>query len=134
MRVVREQSDFKTSFERAVSEAKSAFGDGTVFIERFLVPELIARLVMDDLDLKLVEDAIETIRQSRQFAEAFHEDPDDSTDALVRSLAIAAGGRVLDNFYRLDDDDGDVKPPTTSAPVTPQGGTPEKAIVISDSE
>jgi pyruvate carboxylase len=36
MRVVREQSDFKDSFERAVSEAKAAFGDGTVFIERFL--------------------------------------------------------------------------------------------------
>jgi pyruvate carboxylase len=36
MRVVREQSDFKTAFERAVSEAKAAFGDGTVFIERFL--------------------------------------------------------------------------------------------------
>ncbi|KAG6812824.1 hypothetical protein H0H92_016093 [Tricholoma furcatifolium] len=36
MRVVREQSDFKAAFERAVSEAKSAFGDGTVFIERFL--------------------------------------------------------------------------------------------------
>lgn len=36
MRVVREMSDFKSSFERAVSEAKSAFGDGTVFIERFL--------------------------------------------------------------------------------------------------
>ncbi|KDQ61608.1 hypothetical protein JAAARDRAFT_31071 [Jaapia argillacea MUCL 33604] len=36
MRVVREQSEFKSSFERAVSEAKSAFGDGTVFIERFL--------------------------------------------------------------------------------------------------
>ncbi|KAF5383530.1 hypothetical protein D9615_003694 [Tricholomella constricta] len=36
MRVVREQSNFKDSFERAVSEAKSAFGDGTVFIERFL--------------------------------------------------------------------------------------------------
>ncbi|KAK7056179.1 pyruvate carboxylase [Paramarasmius palmivorus] len=36
MRVVREQSDFKNSFERAVSEAKAAFGDGTVFIERFL--------------------------------------------------------------------------------------------------
>ncbi|KZT70750.1 pyruvate carboxylase [Daedalea quercina L-15889] len=36
MRVVREQSDFATAFERAVSEAKSAFGDGTVFIERFL--------------------------------------------------------------------------------------------------
>ncbi|KIY52892.1 pyruvate carboxylase [Fistulina hepatica ATCC 64428] len=36
MRVVREQADFKDAFERAVSEAKSAFGDGTVFIERFL--------------------------------------------------------------------------------------------------
>jgi len=36
MRVVREQSTFKEGFERAVSEAKSAFGDGTVFIERFL--------------------------------------------------------------------------------------------------
>ncbi|KAF8998596.1 pyruvate carboxylase [Cyathus striatus] len=36
MRVVKEQSEFKSSFERAVSEAKAAFGDGTVFIERFL--------------------------------------------------------------------------------------------------
>lgn len=36
MRVVRKQEDFKDSFERAVSEAKQAFGDGTVFIERFL--------------------------------------------------------------------------------------------------
>jgi pyruvate carboxylase len=36
MRVVREQSDFQNAFERAVSEARSAFGDGTVFIERFL--------------------------------------------------------------------------------------------------
>ncbi|KZV85709.1 pyruvate carboxylase [Exidia glandulosa HHB12029] len=36
MRVVREQAEFKDAFERAVSEAKSAFGDGTVFIERFL--------------------------------------------------------------------------------------------------
>ncbi|KAK4685694.1 pyruvate carboxylase, partial [Tremellales sp. Uapishka_1] len=36
MRVVRTQEEFKENFERAVSEAKSAFGDGTVFIERFL--------------------------------------------------------------------------------------------------
>ncbi|KAK2465629.1 hypothetical protein APHAL10511_002173 [Amanita phalloides] len=36
MRVVREHSDFEQSFARAVSEAKAAFGDGTVFIERFL--------------------------------------------------------------------------------------------------
>jgi pyruvate carboxylase len=36
MRVVREQSTLKDAFERATSEAKSAFGNGTVFIERFL--------------------------------------------------------------------------------------------------
>jgi len=36
MRVVRDQSTLKDSFERATSEAKSAFGNGTVFVERFL--------------------------------------------------------------------------------------------------
>jgi pyruvate carboxylase len=36
MRVVRNQEELKDSFERAVSEAKSAFGNGTVFVERFL--------------------------------------------------------------------------------------------------
>ncbi|MCJ1240618.1 pyruvate carboxylase [Varicellaria rhodocarpa] len=36
MRVVRKQEDLQDSFERATSEAKSAFGNGTVFVERFL--------------------------------------------------------------------------------------------------
>ena len=36
MRVVRDKESFKDNFVRAVSEAKAAFGDGTVFIERFL--------------------------------------------------------------------------------------------------
>jgi pyruvate carboxylase len=36
MRVVRKQEELKDSFERATSEAKSAFGNGTVFVERFL--------------------------------------------------------------------------------------------------
>ncbi|PGH32903.1 pyruvate carboxylase [[Emmonsia] crescens] len=36
MRVVREQGTLQDSFERATSEAKSAFGNGTVFVERFL--------------------------------------------------------------------------------------------------
>lgn len=36
MRVVREQESLQDSFERATSEAKSAFGNGTVFVERFL--------------------------------------------------------------------------------------------------
>ena len=36
MRVVREQENLEDSFSRATSEAKSAFGNGTVFVERFL--------------------------------------------------------------------------------------------------
>lgn len=36
MRVVRKQEDLKDSFERATSEALNAFGNGTVFVERFL--------------------------------------------------------------------------------------------------
>lgn len=36
MRVVREQKDLQDAFGRATSEAKSAFGNGTVFVERFL--------------------------------------------------------------------------------------------------
>lgn len=36
MRVVRSMDEFRSQFERAVSEARSAFGDPKVFIERFL--------------------------------------------------------------------------------------------------
>ncbi|KAB8336831.1 hypothetical protein FH972_021139 [Carpinus fangiana] len=36
MRVVREGDDLKDAFDRATSEAKNAFGNGTVFVERFL--------------------------------------------------------------------------------------------------
>ncbi|THC96833.1 hypothetical protein EYZ11_003712 [Aspergillus tanneri] len=36
MRVVRDQMELRDSFERATSEARSAFGNGTVFVERFL--------------------------------------------------------------------------------------------------
>lgn len=36
MRVVRGQDEFEQAFKSAVSEAKTAFGNGTVFIERFL--------------------------------------------------------------------------------------------------
>lgn len=36
MRVVRNQEEFAEAFQRATSEAKSAFGDGSCFIERYL--------------------------------------------------------------------------------------------------
>ncbi|GAA6036934.1 hypothetical protein JCM8097_006362 [Rhodosporidiobolus ruineniae] len=36
MRVVRDAESFESAFKNAVSEAKTAFGNGTVFVERFL--------------------------------------------------------------------------------------------------
>ncbi|MCB9595848.1 MAG: pyruvate carboxylase [Sandaracinaceae bacterium] len=36
MRVVRSEAELESSFDRARSEAQAAFGDGTVFIERFV--------------------------------------------------------------------------------------------------
>ena len=36
MRVVQEMSELKDSFQSASSEAKSFFGDGSVFIEKFI--------------------------------------------------------------------------------------------------
>lgn len=36
MRIVENESDFQQQMERAVSEARSAFGDGSVFIEKYV--------------------------------------------------------------------------------------------------
>lgn len=36
MRVVRDESEMESAFTRASSEAKAAFGDGTVFLEKFV--------------------------------------------------------------------------------------------------
>ena len=36
MRVVNNEAEFDEQMERAVSEAKSAFGDGSVFIEKYV--------------------------------------------------------------------------------------------------
>lgn len=36
MRVVKDMSEVEESFVRASSEAKAAFGDGSMFIEKFI--------------------------------------------------------------------------------------------------
>lgn len=49
MRVVENSKDFESQMERAVSEAKSAFGDGSVFIEKYIQsPRHIEIQVMAD--------------------------------------------------------------------------------------
>lgn len=49
MRIVEEAKDFEEQMKRAVSEAKSAFGDGAVFIEKFITsPKHIEIQILGD--------------------------------------------------------------------------------------
>lgn len=49
MRIVEKEGDFKEQLNRAVSEATSAFGDGSVFIERYIAsPRHIEIQIMAD--------------------------------------------------------------------------------------
>ena len=49
MRVVEKEADFEEQMDRAVSEAKSAFGDGSVFIEKYITsPKHIELQVLGD--------------------------------------------------------------------------------------
>lgn len=55
MRVVRKKEDLKESFERATSEAKAAFGNGAVFIEKFIEnPRHIEVQIMGDCEGNVV--------------------------------------------------------------------------------
>ncbi len=49
MRIVEAEADFEEQMQRAVSEAKSPFGDGAVFIEKFITsPRHIEIQVLGD--------------------------------------------------------------------------------------
>lgn len=55
MRVVENEDEFETQMERAISEAQSAFGDGSVFIEKFVgSPRHIEIQVMADMHGNIV--------------------------------------------------------------------------------
>lgn len=50
MRIVNDKSEFELQMERAISEAKSAFGDGSVFIEKYVSkPRHIEFQVLGDM-------------------------------------------------------------------------------------
>ena len=55
MRVVEEEKDLPEQMERAISEAKSAFGDGSVFVEKFITsPRHIEIQILGDQHGNLV--------------------------------------------------------------------------------
>lgn len=55
MRIVEAEQDFEEQMSRAVSEAKSAFGDGAVFIEKFITsPKHIEIQILGDMEGNIV--------------------------------------------------------------------------------
>lgn len=55
MRIVNNESEFDGQMERAVSEAKSSFGDGAVFIEKFIAsPKHIEFQILGDIHGNIV--------------------------------------------------------------------------------
>src|SRR5690606_38048334 len=56
MRIVEKEEDFASQMERAVSEAASAFGDGSVFIEKYIAkPRHIEFQIFGDTQGNVVE-------------------------------------------------------------------------------
>ncbi len=121
MRVVNESSEFASQLERAMSEAQSAFGDGSVFIEKYIAaPRHIEFQVLADSHgnavylferecsiqrrhQKLVEEA-----PSPVMTEALREQMGNSAVALAKACGYRSAGTVeflVDeklNFYFLE--------------------------------
>lgn len=100
MRVVREQSEMQTAFERATSEAKSAFGDGTVFIERaysdlFSALEAASRLEADFVVLFL------SLRQVSSTSPSTSRSRSSETTRATSSTSLSETARSSDDTRRL---------------------------------
>ncbi|PRQ01081.1 2-oxoglutarate carboxylase small subunit [Enhygromyxa salina] len=96
MRVVRERAELGSAFERARSEAESAFGDGTVFIERFVErPRHIEVQILADARgdvIHLFERDCSVQRRHQKVVEvapAVHLDPD-LREAVLRDAVTLA--------------------------------------------
>lgn len=90
MRVVREQGEFKEAFSMASSEAKSAFGDGTVFIERFLdKPKHIEAQLLGDSEGNVVHLFERDCSVQRRHQKVVEQAPASNISEELRSQLLA---------------------------------------------
>ncbi|MEX1361875.1 MAG: pyruvate carboxylase [Nannocystaceae bacterium] len=115
MRVVRKASELEDAFTRATSEAAAAFGDGTVFIERFVErPRHIEVQILADATgeaIHLFERDCSVQRRHQKVVEiapAVGLDPDlrDALTADAVRLAKSVGYRNAGTFEFLVDQQG----------------------------
>ncbi|WPP52979.1 acetyl-CoA carboxylase biotin carboxylase subunit [Catalinimonas niigatensis] len=93
MRMVEEEKDFEPQMERAVSEATSAFGDGSVFIEKFIVaPKHIEIQILGDQHGNLVYLFERECSIQRRYQKVIEEAP---SAVVTKSIREAMGKAAI---------------------------------------
>jgi acetyl-CoA carboxylase, biotin carboxylase subunit len=102
MRIVNKEKDLEAEMERAVSEAKSAFGDGAVFIEKFIEsPRHIEIQVMGDQHGNIIHLFERECSVQRRYQKVIEEAP---SAVVTPSLREAMGKAAIEvakacNYY-----------------------------------
>jgi acetyl/propionyl-CoA carboxylase alpha subunit len=99
MRIVREPAELVEAVERATSEAASAFGDGTVFIERYVEsPRHIEVQIFGDQQGNVISLFERECSIQRRYQKIIEESPspvvDDKLRAELGEAAVAAGKAI----------------------------------------
>ena len=91
MRVVREASELATALRQTMGEAKSAFGDDAVFVERFIdEPKHIEVQVLGDGEGNVIHLCERECSVQRRHQKVIEESPSPSLDPLQRESICAA--------------------------------------------
>ncbi|MEX1000509.1 MAG: acetyl-CoA carboxylase biotin carboxylase subunit [Crocinitomicaceae bacterium] len=95
MRVVEADADFEEQFDRAVSEAKSSFGNGAVFIEKFVLePKHIEIQVLADAHGDAIHLNERECSVQRRHQKVIEEAPSAAVDDKLRAKMGAAAVNV----------------------------------------
>ncbi|WP_281039997.1 acetyl-CoA carboxylase biotin carboxylase subunit [Mesorhizobium sp. Z1-4] len=115
MRLVNAEADFEAALSSAVSEAKSAFGDGTVLLERAIVnPRHVEIQIMADCHGNAIHLGERDCSVQRRHQKLIEEAPSPAVDASLRArmgeasvkAALAIGYEGAGTFEYLLDSDG----------------------------
>lgn len=102
MRIVRQEADFEEEMNRAISEAQSAFGDGAVFIEKFITsPKHIEIQVLGDQHGNVVYFFERECSIQRRYQKVIEEAPSAVLTPEIRSAMgeAAIGVAKSCNYY-----------------------------------
>ncbi|HXU43917.1 MAG TPA: acetyl-CoA carboxylase biotin carboxylase subunit [Thermoanaerobaculia bacterium] len=97
MRIVHEASEIKSQFETARAEAQKAFGDGSIYLEKYLVePRHIEFQVFSDLHGKSIHLGERECSIQRRHQKLIEEAPSPALTPLLRERMGAAAVRLCE--------------------------------------